>query len=79
METQIVAVENVSPKNWILCLLLCIFFGVLGFHRFYVGKWGTGLIYLITGGVFSRGVLFDIFLLATKQFTDVDGDVLLPE
>ncbi|MGN0903817.1 MAG: TM2 domain-containing protein [Alphaproteobacteria bacterium] len=79
METQIVAVENVSPKNWILCLLLCIFFGVLGFHRFYVGKWGTGLIYLITGGVFSLGVLFDIFLLATKQFTDVDGDVLLPE
>ena len=75
METQIVAVENVSPKNWILC----IFFGVLGFHRFYVGKWGTGLIYLITGGIFSLGVLFDIFLLATKQFTDVDGDVLLPE
>lgn len=79
METQIVAVENVSPKNWILCLLLCIFFGVLGFHRFYVGKWGTGLIYLITGGIFSLGVLFDIFLLATKQFTDADGDVLLPE
>lgn len=79
METQIVAVENVSPKNWILCLLLCIFFGVLGFHRFYVGKWGTGLIYLVTGGIFSLGVLFDIFLLATKQFTDADGDVLIPE
>ncbi len=79
METQIIAVENVSPKNWILCLLLCIFFGVLGFHRFYVGKWGTGLIYLITGGIFSLGVLFDIFLLATKQFTDADGNVLIPE
>ncbi len=44
---------------WILLVLL----GILGVHRFYLGKWGTGLIWLFTGGLFGIGVIYDFFTL----------------
>ncbi len=43
--------------------ILLTFLGVFGIHRFYMGKWGTGLIYLISGGLFGVGVLFDFWTL----------------
>ena len=48
-------VPGVSKKNKMVALLLCIFLGVLGVHRFYVGKIGTGLLYLFTVGLFGIG------------------------
>lgn len=38
-------------------------FGTFGFHRFYLGKFGTGLLYLLTGGFFVVGSIYDFFTL----------------
>ena len=43
--------------------LLFAFLGVLGIHRFYMGKWITAILYLVTGGVFLLGILYDLFTL----------------
>lgn len=43
--------------------ILLTFVGALGIHRFYLGKWMSGLLYLVTGGVFGLGVLFDYWTL----------------
>lgn len=58
-------------------LLLCIFLGGLGVHRFYVGKVGTGILYLFTGGLFGIGTLVDIIKIAIGKFTDKDGNTLV--
>jgi TM2 domain-containing membrane protein YozV len=38
-------------------------FGVLGIHRFYLGRWVSGLIWLLTGGLFLIGAIIDLFLI----------------
>ena len=38
-------------------------FGVLGLHRFYLGRWVTGLIWFLTGGLFLIGAIVDLFLI----------------
>ncbi|MGI6005461.1 MAG: NINE protein [Christensenellales bacterium] len=62
-----------SHLSKIAALLLCIFLGPFGAHRFYAGKVGTGLLYLVTGGLCGIGVIVDIVLIATNQFTDQYG------
>ena len=68
-----------SDKSWIAALLLCIFLGGLGIHRFYVGKVGTGILYLLTAGFFGIGVIIDIIMIAVGSFTDKGGNFLKPE
>ncbi len=43
--------------------LLLTFLGVFGVHRFYMGKWVSGLIWLCTGGFFLLGLLYDFWTL----------------
>ena len=62
--------ENVSEKNWLFAFLLCIFFGSFGFHRFYVGKVGTGLAYLFTFGFLGIGWVVDTIKLIMGTFKD---------
>ncbi len=63
-------IAGVSRKNKTTALLLCIFLGGLGIHRFYVGKIGTGILYLLTGGLCGIGWIVDIILIVTGNFKD---------
>ena len=62
-----------SDKSKGVALVLCLFFGLLGFHHFYVGKIGMGLLYLFTMGLFGIGWLVDIFVIALGNFKDSNG------
>ena len=62
-----------SDKSWIAAMLLCFFLGYLGVHRFYVGKIGTGILWLLTGGLFGVGLVIDFLIILCGGFTDSDG------
>ena len=62
-----------SYRDKTVALILCIFLGFLGAHKFYVGKTGMGLIYLFTGGIFGIGWIIDIFLIMGGSFEDSNG------
>ena len=59
--------------DWLALFLLTFFVGVLGVHRFYVGKIGTGVLVLITLGGLGVWFLVDLLLVVTGQFTNKDG------
>ncbi|HCQ56152.1 MAG TPA: hypothetical protein DIU30_07435 [Clostridiales bacterium] len=63
-----------SDKNWLATLLLCLFLGGIGVHRFYVGKVGTGILQLITLGGCGIWTLIDLIMIITGSFTDKDGN-----
>lgn len=66
-----------AQKSKITALILCIFLGYLGVHRFYVGKTGTGLLYLFTVGFGGLGVLIDFIMILTGGFRDKWGRMLI--
>ena len=49
--------------NYTLAWILLTFLGLFGVHRMYMGKWLTGIIYLLTGGIFGLGYLYDFWTL----------------
>ena len=52
-----------GPIDYNAAWILLTFLGVLGLHRFYMGKWVSGLIYLLTGGLFLVGIVYDFWTL----------------
>lgn len=54
---------NSGPLDYTVAWVLLTFLGFLGIHRFYMGKWLTGIIYLLTGGIFGIGYLYDLWTL----------------
>lgn len=59
-----------SEKSWLKVLLLGVFFGFLGVHRFYTGRKKTGFLYLFTFGGAGIGWVTDLILIISDRFTD---------
>ena len=51
-------------------LWLCSGCGALGFHRFYLGKVGTGIVWMLSGGLFGIGCLYDAVTLYQQKVWD---------
>jgi TM2 domain-containing membrane protein YozV len=52
-----------GSKNYDLAWVFLTFFGLFGLHRFYMEKWFTGILYLLTGGLFGVGYIYDYWTL----------------
>ena len=58
--------------DYTVAWILLTFLGVLGIHRFYLGKIGTGILWLLTGGLLGIGVVYDFWTL-NGQISDVNS------
>jgi len=52
-----------GPIDYSVAWLLLTFLGLFGIHRMYMGKWFTGILYLISGGLLGFGYLYDFWTL----------------
>lgn len=64
---------NTSDKRKKTALLLCVFGGFFGLHRFYVGRIGSGILYLLTFGGFLIGYFIDLISICSGTFRDNVG------
>lgn len=60
-----------GPADYNITWILLTFLGIFGVHRFYLGKWLTGLLWLCTGGLFLLGYLYDYWTL-NEQINQVN-------
>jgi len=65
-----------STKSRTVAAILCFFIGIFGIHRFYMGKIGTGIIWLLTGGLLGVGVLVDFILILLGKAKDKEGKLV---
>ena len=63
---------NEGEVDYTIGWLLLTFTGLLGFHRLYMGKWISGLLYLVTLGFFGIGYIYDFWTL-NEQISLVNG------
>lgn len=52
-----------GPIDYNVAWILLTFLGLFGIHRMYMGKWLTGILYLVTGGIFGIGYIYDYWTL----------------
>ncbi len=62
-----------SDRSRGVAFALALTLGVFGAHRFYAGKVGTGLLQLVTMGGLGIWYLYDVILVASGGFRDIDG------
>jgi TM2 domain-containing membrane protein YozV len=65
-----------SEKKRLVTFLLCVFFGALGVHRFFVGKIGSGVVQLLTLGGLGIWTLIDCIMILCGSFKDKEGNVI---
>lgn len=70
---------QVSPKGYVPAILICLFLGGLGIHRFWAGKIGTGVLQLVTFGGLGIWALIDLIMIITGKFTDGEGRLIKSE
>lgn len=70
---DVVTQSRTSDKTKGTTAVLCFFLGWLGVHRFYVGKIGTGLLWMFTLGLFGIGDLIDFIMILCGSFKDSQG------
>jgi len=61
-----------GPVDYNLAWILLTFLGLFGIHRFYLGKWLTAIIYLLTGGLFLVGIIYDYWTL-NDQVSEINS------
>lgn len=66
----------ISEKSRTTAFALCAFLGWMGAHRFYAEQYGLGVLYLMTGGLFSIGWLVDLIQIREGKFKDGHGLLL---
>ena len=63
---------NSGPTDYNVAWILLTFLGLFGIHRMYMGKWLTGILYLVTGGLFGIGYIYDFWTL-NDQLSQLNG------
>lgn len=61
-----------GPTDYNVAWILLTFLGLFGIHRMYMGKWLTGILYLVTGGLFGIGYIYDFWTL-NDQLSQLNG------
>ena len=64
---------NEGPLDYTVGWVLLTFVGTFGVHRFYLGKWGTGVLYLLTLGLLGIGVIYDFWTL-NDQLSEANAE-----
>jgi len=76
-KSAVIAMGNTQGKDWLTTLLLCLFLGYAGVHRFYTGHTGIGLAQLFTLGGCGIWTLVDFFAILSHSFKDAQGNPLV--
>ena len=61
-----------GPIDYNVAWILLTFLGLFGVHRMYMGKWLTGILYLLTGGLFLIGYVYDYWTL-NDQLSEINS------
>ena len=77
MSTDSAVNAEMSERSRLVAVILCVIVGVLGIHRFYVGKTGTGIVMILTLGGLGIWVLVDLIMLLVGAFRDKQGKLVL--
>ena len=67
--------DLISPKSWLVTLLLCLFLGGIGGHRFYTGKIGTAILMILLcwTGISAVWAMIDLIMIILSKFKDKQG------